>query len=132
LAKAFLYLAENDEERERLGKMGRERVLSIFTEEKQVGKLVQLIEEARSRKPGDRSQKPEFRSQKPGRKPEARSQKPGQEARIQKPGQEARIQKPGQEARIQKPGQEARIQKPEPRSQKPGAGSQGTGGRESK
>jgi len=95
LAKAFLYLAENDEERERLGKMGRERVLSIFTEEKQVGKLVQLIEEARAsrqkpgarsrgKKPGFRSQNPEARTQEPGKKPGDRSQKP--EARGPEPG----------------------------------------------
>ena len=76
LAKALRYLSDNDEERERLGKMGRERVLSIFTEEKQVGKLVQLIEEARAsrQKPGARSRgkKPGFRSQ----NPEARSPEP--------------------------------------------------------
>jgi glycosyltransferase involved in cell wall biosynthesis len=71
LAKALLYLSENDEERERLGKMGRERVLSIFTEEKQVGRLVQLIQGARSRKPGAgaRTQKPGARSPEPGQEP---------------------------------------------------------------
>ena len=86
LAKALRYLSDNDEERERLGKMGRERVLSIFTEEKQVGKLVQLIEEARAsrQKPGARSRgkKPGFRSQ----NPEARSPEPGTGVRSPKPG----------------------------------------------
>jgi glycosyltransferase involved in cell wall biosynthesis len=75
MAKALRYLSENDEERERLGKMGRERVLSIFTEEKQVGRLVKLIEGARARR-----QKPEPRSQ------ETEAGNPGSGVRSPKPG----------------------------------------------